>query len=290
MNGLLVIDKPAGMTSHDVVAIVRRATGERSIGHLGTLDPMATGVLPLLLGKYTRLAQFFGQSEKYYEGRIRFGFSTDTFDAEGEATSEPQPLKMDLQQLRKLAETFRGEIDQVPPIYSAKKIQGVPAHKLARAGVQVAIKPARIMIHDFQLLTLEGEEAAFTVHVSAGGYVRSVAQELGQLAGCGAHLSALRRTRAGDFPMDHAIGIEELKRLSPDEIAARLPHPRTLLPEMPSVTVSEQTAGKLRNGLQVNVPDFSTAPLVKIFTSPVDLLAIGRRIAGTLIQPIVVMG
>lgn len=290
MNGLLVIDKPAGMTSHDVVAIVRRATGERSIGHLGTLDPMATGVLPLLLGKYTRLAQFFGQSEKYYEGRIRFGFSTDTFDAEGEATSEPQPLKMDLQQLRKLAETFRGEIDQVPPIYSAKKIQGVPAHKLARAGVQVAIKPARIMIHDFQLLTLEGEEAAFTVHVSAGGYVRSVAQELGQLAGCGAHLSALRRTRAGDFPMDHAIGIEELRRLSPDEIAARLPHPRTLLPEMPSVTVSEQTAGKLRNGLQVNVPDFSTAPLVKIFTSPVDLLAIGRRIAGTLIQPIVVMG
>lgn len=290
MNGLLVMDKPAGMTSHDVVAIVRRATGERSIGHLGTLDPMATGVLPLLLGKYTRLAQFFGQSEKWYEGRIRFGYSTDSFDAEGEPTSSRASLEMDLGQLRKLAEGFHGEIDQVPPIYSAKKIQGVPAHKLARAGVEVPVKAARISIHDFQLLSLDGDEASFTIHVSAGGYVRSVAHELGQLAGCGAHLSSLRRTRAGAFTLDHALSVEALKTLSTSEIAARLPHPRMLLPEIPSVTVDEQTAGRLRNGMQVNVPDFSRSPLVKIFTSPVDLLAIGRRIAGTLIQPIVVIG
>lgn len=290
MNGLLLIDKPAGMTSHDVVAIVRRATSERSIGHLGTLDPMATGVLPLLLGKYTRLAQFFGQSEKSYEGRIRFGYSTDTFDAAGEAASPAKPLAMDLQQLRALAEGFRGEVDQVPPIYSAKKIKGVPAHKLARAGAPVAVKPARITIHDFHLLLLEKEEAAFTIRVSAGGYVRSVAHELGQLAGCGAHLSALRRTRAGAFALDQTISIDKLKALSTVEIAALLPHPRTLLPELPSVTVDEQTAGKLRNGVQVNVPDFSQAPLIKIFTSPTDLLAIGRRIAGTLVQPIVVMG
>src|ERR1700754_2137061 len=201
MNGLLVIDKPAGMTSHDVVAIVRRACGERSIGHLGTLDPMATGVLPLLLGKFTRLAQFFGQSEKWYDGRIRFGFATDTFDAEGTATTLPDSLNLSLDQLRKLAEGFRGELDQVPPVYSAKKIQGVPAHKLARAGAEVPVKPARITVHDFQLLSLEGEEAAFTIHVSAGGYVRSVAHELGQLAGCGAHLSVLRRTRAGAFTL-----------------------------------------------------------------------------------------
>lgn len=290
MNGLLVMDKPAGMTSHDVVAIVRRATGERSIGHLGTLDPMATGVLPLLLGKYTRLAQFFGQSEKWYEGRIRFGYSTDTFDAEGEPTSSPVPLELSLEQLRGLAECFHGEIDQVPPVYSAKKIQGVPAHKLARAGADVPVKAARITVHDFQLLSLEGDEASFTIHVSAGGYVRSVAHELGQLAGCGAHLSALRRTRAGVFTLEHALSVNTLKSLSAPDIVARLPHPRTLLPEIPSVTVDEHTAGKLRNGMQVNVPDFSQSPLIKIFTSPTELLAIGRRIAGTLVQPIVVIG
>lgn len=289
MNGLLVVDKPAGMTSHDVVAIVRRTTGERSIGHLGTLDPMATGVLPLLMGKYTRLAQFFGSSEKWYDGRIRFGYATDTFDREGTPTSLPKPLLISLDQLRKLAESFRGGIDQVPPIYSAKKIQGIPAHKLARAGADVPVKPARITIHDFQLLALEREEADFSIHVSAGGYVRSVAHELGQLAGCGAHLSMLRRTRAGAFTLNHAIGIDELKSFRTPEIEARLPHPRTLLPEMPSVTVDEQTAGKLRNGMQVNVPDFSSAPLLKIFTGPTELLAIGRRIAGTLVQPMVVM-
>jgi tRNA pseudouridine55 synthase len=290
MNGLLVIDKPQGMTSHDVVAIVRRATGERSIGHLGTLDPMATGVLPLLLGKYTRLAQFFGSSEKFYEGAIRFGFAMDTFDAEGEPASEPKPLTLSLDALRSLSQCFHGEIDQVPPVYSAKKIQGVPAHKLARAGAEVPVKPARITIHDFQLLSLDGDNARFEIHVSAGGYVRSVAHELGQLAGCGAHLSALRRTRAGDFTLEHAITIDELKTMTPAGIASRLPHPRTLLPQIPCVTVDDQTAGKLRNGMQVNLPDFSQSSLVKIFTTPVDLLAIGRRIAGTLMQPIVVMG
>lgn len=290
MNGLLVIDKPAGMTSHDVVAIVRRAAGERSIGHLGTLDPMATGVLPLLVGKYTRLAQFFGDSQKWYEGRIRFGFATDTFDAEGTATSSTKPLSSSLKELQQLAALFRGTIDQVPPVFSAKKIQGTPAHKLARAGAEVPVKPARITIHDFCLLSLEGDEVTFTMQVSAGGYVRSVAHELGQLAGCGAHLSMLRRTRAGAFTLDQAISIEDLKALGISEIEARLPHPRTLLPEMPSITVDDQTAGKIRNGMQVNLPDFSSASLVKIFTTPVDLLAIGRRIAGTLMQPIVVMG
>src|ERR1700748_492606 len=122
MNGLLIIDKPAGMTSHDVVSIVRRATGERSVGHLGTLDPMATGVLPLLLGKYTRLAQFFGKSEKKYEGTIRFGWATDSFDADGERTGEVRPLTIGLNELRELAKRFSGDIDQVPPVFSAKKI------------------------------------------------------------------------------------------------------------------------------------------------------------------------
>src|SRR5450432_516841 len=139
MNGLLVVDKPAGMTSHDVVDVVRRATGERSIGHLGTLDPMATGVLPLLLGRYTRLAQFFGQAEKSYEGTIRFGYATDTFDAEGTAVGEARPLTLSLAELRELAKKFSGAMDQMPPVFSAKKIGGVPAHKLARAGLDVPV-------------------------------------------------------------------------------------------------------------------------------------------------------
>ena len=291
MNGLLVLDKPSGLTSHDVVAIVRRATDEKSIGHLGTLDPMATGVLPLLLGKYTRLAQFFGQSEKHYEGHIRFGFATDTFDAEGTPTGEPRRLTKSLDELRQLSAVFSGEIDQVPPVFSAKKINGVPAHKLARAGADVPVKPARITIHNFELTALEGDTAAFTMHVSAGGYVRSVAHELGQKAGCGAHLATLRRTQAGAFTLAHAITVDRLKQAqSPAEIEALLPHPRTLLPEMPSVTVDEQLAGRLRNGMQVNLPEFSSAPLVKVFTTPSDILAITRRVAGTLMQPIVVMG
>ncbi|WP_158785647.1 tRNA pseudouridine(55) synthase TruB [Granulicella sp. L46] len=290
MNGLLILDKPAGMTSHDVVAIVRRATGERSVGHLGTLDPMATGVLPLLLGKYTRLAQFFGSAEKSYSGTIRFGFATDTFDAEGEAVGEAVGLGKSLDDLRELAKRFHGEMDQMPPVFSAKKIGGVPAHKLARAGKDVPVKAARITIQKFELLGLEGDTASFVMRVSAGGYVRSVAHELGGLAGCGAHLSSLRRTQAGVFGLEQAITVAELKAMSAAEVEARLPHPRSLLPEMPSVIVDEQTAGRIRNGMQVNVPEFSAAGLVKVFAGPRELLCVAKRVAGTLVQPMVVMG
>jgi len=290
MNGLLVLDKPSGLTSHDVVSIVRRATSERSVGHLGTLDPMATGVLPLLLGKYTRLAQFFGQAQKHYTGHIRFGFATDTFDAEGIAETDPKPLTCSLDELRLLSHRFQGELDQVPPVYSAKKINGVAAHKLARAGVEVAMKPARIDVHHFELLSLDGNTAAFTMAVSAGGYVRSVAHELGLLAGCGAHLSSLRRTRAGAFTLADSITIERLKQSTAADLQTSLQHPRTLMPDMPCITVDEQIAGRLRNGMQVNLPDFSPAPLLKVFSSPTDLLAIMQRVAGTLMQPIVVLG
>src|ERR1700731_1511058 len=211
MNGLLVLDKPAGMTSHDVVAIVRRATRERSIGHLGTLDPMATGVLPLLLGKYTRLAQFYGHADKSYTGTIRFGFATDTFDAEGEPAESPRPLECGLERLRELAARFHGTIDQVPPVFSAKKINGVPAHKRARAGEPVPVKPARITVHSFVLTELKDDVASFEASVSAGGYIRSLAHELGQAAGCGAHLASLRRTQAGDFALADAMPVEQLK-------------------------------------------------------------------------------
>jgi len=290
MNGLLILDKPAGMTSHDVVAIVRRATGERSVGHLGTLDPMATGVLPLLLGKYTRLAQFFGAAEKSYTGTIQFGWATDTFDAEGEQVGEARGLGLGLEELRELAKRFHGEMDQMPPVFSAKKIGGVPAHKLARAGKEVPVKAARITIQEFELTGLDADTASFVMRVSAGGYVRSVAHELGEMAGCGAHLSSLRRTQAGVFGLESAITVEELKAMTMAEIEARLPHPRSLLVEMPSVMVDEQTAGKIRNGMQVNVPEYSGAALVKVFAGPRELLCVAKRVAGTLVQPIVVMG
>ncbi len=290
LNGLLVLDKLPGMTSHDVVAIVRRATGEKSIGHLGTLDPLATGVLPLLLGKYTRLAQFFSQNEKEYTGSIRFGQATDSYDSDGAPLANPEPLELTLAQLQQLSTTFHGDVDQIPPIFSAKKINGVPAYKLARAGLPTPVKPARIHIHDFRLLSLANDEATFTITVSAGGYVRSVAHELGQLAGCGAHLSSLRRTRAGLFTLAQAITVDQLKSSTPEHLADLLPHPRTLLPDLPSVTVDEQSAGRLRNGMQVNLPDYSNAPLVKVFTSPTDLLAVARRVAGTLMHPQVVLG
>ena len=294
MNGLLILDKPAGLTSHDVVALVRRVTGERSIGHLGTLDPMATGVLPLLLGRYTRLAQFFGAAEKQYTGSIRFGYATDTYDAEGTATTERQPLRCSLEELRVLAEGFLGTHDQLPPVYSAKKINGVPAHKLARSGAEVPVKTARITVHAFELTGFDeaASEVAFRMQISAGGYVRSVAHEMGQKAGCGAHLASLRRTQAGPFTLAEAISAEELKAMAGDEAAlvGLLPHPRTLLPQMPCVTVDERVAGQLRNGMQVNLPEFGREPLVKVFTSPTELLGIARRIAGTLMQPIVVLG
>ncbi len=288
MNGLLIFDKPPGLTSHDVVSLVRRATGERSVGHLGTLDPMATGVLPLLLGKWTRLAQFFGAAEKYYEGTVRFGWATDTYDAEGQAAAEPQPLTASLDQLRELGLRFQGTLDQVPPVFSAKKIGGVPAYKLARAGKEVPVKPARITIHGFELTGLEGESASFTMHVSAGGYVRSVAHELGQLAGCGAHLSVLRRVQAGPFLIADAVTKDGLiAAANAGSTANLLLHPRLVLPELPAVTADEAAQGKLRNGMAVNLPEFSQASLIRIFGPGHQLLGIGKRVAGTLIQPFV---
>ncbi len=291
MNGLLIIDKPGGMTSHDVVSRVRRITSERSIGHLGTLDPMATGVLPLLLGKWTRLAQYFTSAEKSYSGAIRFGFATDTYDAEGQPITAQTPLKLNLDELRVLAAGFLGPQDQLPPLYSAKKINGQPAYKLAREGKPVELKTALVIVHEFELLEIEVDVAKFRMSISSGGYVRSVAHELGALAGCGAHLSALRRTQAGPFTLDDALSLDILEPL-----AGKIPalealslHPRTLLPEMPSVTADAQVLGRLRNGAQVNLPEFSRAPLVKVFASQRELVGVAKRVAGTLFQPVVVL-
>jgi tRNA pseudouridine55 synthase len=210
VNGLLVIDKPSGITSHDVVARVRRITGEQSVGHLGTLDPMATGVLPLLLGKFTRLAQFFSTADKSYTGSIRFGFATDTYDAEGQPTGPITEPALTLDQLHHAALPFQGEIQQMPPAFSAKKVGGKAAYKLARAGQPVELKPKTIHIHNFIIDALDGDTATFRMKVSAGGYVRSVAHEIGQALGCGAHLSSLRRTQAGVFTLGQAWTLDSL--------------------------------------------------------------------------------
>ena len=292
MNGLIVIDKPGGMTSHDVVSRLRRFTGEQSIGHLGTLDPMATGVLPLVMGKFTRLAQYFSAAEKEYTGTIRFGFATDTYDADGDRVGEQTHPSMTLEQVRSAASRFHGEMEQMPPPFSAKKIAGTPAYKLARAGKEVELKTAKIVIQRFVITALDGEEASFTMSISAGGYVRSVAHELGRDLGCGGHLGSLRRTRAGVFTLAEAHRLEELEPLAGDRsmIEALCLHPRNLLPEMPSVTGDDFVLGRLRNGAQANLPEFSQAPLVKVFAGQRELVAIAKRVAGTLFQPVAVMG
>jgi tRNA pseudouridine55 synthase len=291
VNGLLVVDKPGGMTSHDVVSRLRKITGERSIGHLGTLDPMATGVLPLLLGKFTRLAQYFADSEKSYKGTIRFGFATDTYDADGEPAGPRTEPALTLEQIRRAAARFRGEVEQMPPPFSAKKISGQPAYKLARAGKPVELKPVTIRISSFDITALEGLEASFEMSVSAGGYVRSVAHELGRDLGYGAHLGSLRRTRAGAFSFGEAHAMDELEMLAgkADQIEALCIHPRSLLPEMPAVTADVQALGRLRNGAQANLPEFSRASMVKVFADQRDLVGIAKRVAGTLFQPIAVL-
>ena len=289
---MLVIDKPGGITSHDVVNRLRKISGEKSIGHLGTLDPMATGVLPLLLGKFTRLAQYFNSAEKSYTGTIRFGFATDTFDAQGQMIGERVEPQISLDSVRAAALRFRGDMQQMPPPYSAKKIAGTPAYKLARAGKPVDLKPASVRIDAFEISGVDGDEAAFAMSISAGGYVRSVAHELGCNLGCGAHLSSLRRTQAGVFTLAEAHTLEELLALAGnvEALEGLCVHPRSLLPFMPSVTADPQTIGRFRNGAQANLPEFSSAALVKVFASQRDLFAIATRVAGTLFQPSVVLG
>jgi tRNA pseudouridine55 synthase len=291
VNGLLVIDKPSAMTSHDVVSRLRRATGESMVGHLGTLDPMATGVLPLLLGKYTRLAQFFGPMPKAYTGAIRFGFSTDTYDADGIAVAQAATRLPTNQEIQAAAVHFRGQVEQTPPQFSAKKVDGKPAYKAARRGETVELKPVSLTIEEFVIGELEGECAEFTMRISAGGYVRSVAHDLGRALGCGAHLARLRRTAAGPFTLAQALTLDEMCALAAaGTLEQSLPHPRTLLPELPATTADPWVAGRLRNGNAVNLPEFSNAPLAKVFAGQRELVAIVRRVAGTLFQPIVVLG
>ncbi len=286
MNGVLVIDKPFGLTSHDVVNRVRRLLGERSVGHLGTLDPAATGVLPLVIGNLTRLAQFYTHSEKIYEGTIRFGFTTDTFDAEGEPTTPIQDVRLDHAATAALASQFEGRIEQMPPPFSAKKIAGVPAYKLARKKHEVPLKAVVVEIKKFEILGVDGTQASFRAQVGSGTYIRSLAHDMGKKLGCGAHLASLRRTAAAEFRLGDAHTLEEVAAAAQQGPAAELfVHPRKLLPAIPCVTVNDQNAALIRCGRAVNLPEFSPARQVKVFYGQRDLIAIATRIAGTLFHP-----
>jgi tRNA pseudouridine55 synthase len=290
MNGVLIIDKPQRLTSHDVVNRVRRILGERSVGHLGTLDPSATGVLPLVIGSFTRLAQFYAHSEKTYEGTIRFGFATDTYDAGGDPTSIAQDVKLNVGAIEALAVQFRGTLEQVPPPYSAKKIGGVPAYKLARKQREVQLKPVRVEVKEFAIIDVSGDRVTFRAHVGSGTYLRSIAHDMGQKLGCGAHLSALRRTAVAEFMVEDARRLEDLDAAMQQGTADDLfVHPRKIAPHLPGVTATEENVALIRAGRAVNLPEMSRAPLVKVFYGQRELVAIATRVAGTLFHAGIVL-
>jgi tRNA pseudouridine55 synthase len=322
INAILVLDKPPAFTSHDVVNRVRKITGERSVGHLGTLDPMATGVLPLVLGRFTRLVQFFNNSTKVYEGEICFGFSTDTYDADGEAVGPVSSQQPTLEQIQRLLPALTGRILQVPPAFSAKKIHGVAAYKLARKDKVVDLPPVEVTVHRFEIKSVYANRARFLAEVSAGTYIRSLAHDLGQALGCGAHLAQLRRTQAGEFDLSQAATLENLETYHgshapqspavinppsavmsdnvysdklrtaqnhPDPLPSPYLHPRQILTRFPSVTATAEAVAAIRNGRSVNLPEFSDAPLVKVFANQYLLIAVVQRIAATLFQPRVVL-
>lgn len=292
MNGVLVANKPSGLTSHDVVARVRRITGEKAVGHLGTLDPMATGVLPLVLGRFTRLAQFYQDADKRYRGAIRFGQSTDTYDADGEPTGPERPAELSLDSISEAAREFTGNILQLPPPFSAKKISGVPAYKLARKGKKVELQPKQVEVKELVIADWDAAFrcARFTAWVSSGTYLRTLAHDLGEKLGPGAHLCALERTSVREFTIDAAHSLEELAEAAAEgQIEELFLHPRMLLPEFPAVTAPADVMAKIQHGAAINLPDFSRATTVRVFAGQRELLAIARRIAGTLFQPKIVL-
>jgi len=253
INGFFVIDKPKGLTSHDVVQAVRRHLGARRVGHLGTLDPMATGVLPLAIGKATRLAQFLSDGIKFYEGTILLGYSTDTFDAEGRATSKPVIPEVSPQQLQEVRIQMLGEQLQIPPAYSAKKVAGVRSYKLARQGIEVPLAPRPILIRGFELISRGNRELEFEIQCSAGTYVRSVAHEIGKRLGCGAHLTRLRRTASGSFCLDCSVSLDLFLSLNELERSRHLISMNTALQHLPELKVDEETQARISHGREFSM-------------------------------------
>lgn len=249
--GVIIVDKPVGPTSHKVVSIVRRGTGVRKVGHAGTLDPRASGVLVLCLGPATRISEYLSSSNKTYTARIRFGESTETYDAEGETKIFAGELPTEVQ-IESALETFRGQIQQVPPPYSAIKIQGRKAYDLARAGMPVELDPRTVTLFELTALEYEPPELSIRVECSAGTYIRSLAHDLGAALSTGAHLVALRRLRAGPFGLADAASLETLEEaIGRGEWQSWLRPASDALPDFPIVTVEQTELEKLRNGQRI---------------------------------------
>jgi tRNA pseudouridine55 synthase len=318
MNGVLVVDKPPGPTSHDVVAVVRRAIGEQRIGHTGTLDPLAAGVLPLVIGRATRLASLLSATEKEYVAEIRFGATTATFDADGRVAYNPasgqleaavpppeEPAGLSAEAIERVLPAFRGTFLQEPPAFSAKKSEGVRAYERARRKETSALKPVRVTVGTLVLEDYAAGLARLRVRCSAGFYVRAFAHDLGQRLGCGAYLEGLRRTLAAGFGLEHAVRLELVAR-RPAEALEHLVPIGELLPEFPSVVVTEQGARRTAHGNSLSLDDLASepsraavvdtlsrlpigAPRVKLFAASGQLLAIARRLENGLLHPSVVL-
>lgn len=293
MNGAIVVDKPRNWTSHDVVNRMRRIAGTRKIGHLGTLDPSATGVLPLLLNRATRLAQFFTRNDKVYEGVIRFGWSTNTYDADGQPTSVQSEPVLDRERLEELFDGFRGLILQTPPPVSAKKVAGRPAYELARKNIAVDLKPVEVVVRKLELLWVDGPDVGLRVDCGAGTYVRSIAHDAGQALGCGAHLKSLLRLQSGQFTIDQARTLDQLAQLSAEgRLAEALIPAMQLLPDFPNEIVDQLTEGQIRQGRDFRVSPFRVrdgVKLVKAVSRSGELIAIGEAVLPNVYHPILVL-
>ena len=297
MNGVLVVDKPSGPTSHDVVARVRRALKTRRVGHTGTLDPLATGVLPLVLGSVTRLAQFLSSDDKAYLADIRFGFSTTTYDALGSPTGgaapDGGPFAIDGSALERELEAFRGTYLQMPPAFSAKKVAGRPAYELARAGQAPELKAVEVTVRELALVAQQGSTARLRVECSSGFYVRTLAHELGARLGCGAHLTALRRTRAGSFALADAIPLSEIEAAG---VAGgnRVLAPERLLTEIPAARLTAAGSSRARHGAALGPSDWSgeeprATGRMRLLDNEGALLGIGELRPGGLLHPVLVL-
>jgi tRNA pseudouridine55 synthase len=291
-DGVIVVNKPPGWTSHDVVNKMRGIAGTRRVGHLGTLDPIATGVLPVMIGQATRLARFWGESEKAYEATVRFVFATSTYDREGERMSPSATPELTSERLEACLATLRGEIQQTPPPVSAKKIGGIPAYKLARKKEPVELTPCRVLIHELALRGIEEDKARIFVRCSAGAYVRSIAHELGLELRCGAHVHDLVRTASGPFHIEQARTLEELQTLKNEgRMEEALLPMADLLPHFSTVFVDELTARQIRQGQDFNVSPFRVnagAEFVKAMGPDDSMVAIGQIVLPHFYHPIVV--
>lgn len=302
ISGVLIIDKPAGVTSHDVVARVRRVIGIRQVGHFGTLDPFATGVLPVSVGKATRFAQFYLRSRKAYEGDIRFGFSTDTYDATGKPTSEAVPVLPEPARIEKLFQELTGRLMQTPPPFSAKRVGGVRAYKLARQDKPVSLAPVEVEVYALELLGTEGDRVHFAVECSGGTYVRSLAHDVGQKLGGGAHLAGLRRTEVAEFTLSRAITPGRLQEaVGEGKLETCLVPLEALLPDCPELLVRGREEVSVRHGrtfelVQALRPGRGTGsehspapPLLKILNPDRRLIAVARHVSGSVYHPHLVL-